>query len=87
MWDEQGHGYGYGGMMSGGAAGWLMVVLMVLLVVAVVVGLVLALRRLPASSVPTVEGASGRARLVLDERFARGEIDHDEYASRRSALE
>jgi putative membrane protein len=32
------------------------------------------------------DGAGDRARQVLDERFARGEIDHDEYVKRRDLL-
>ncbi len=31
--------------------------------------------------------ASGSARAILDERFARGEIDVDEYTSRRALLD
>jgi putative membrane protein len=30
---------------------------------------------------------SGQARRILDERFARGEIDEEEFARRRRALE
>lgn len=36
----------------------------------------------------TSAGRSGRsARQILDERFARGEIDQDEYQRRRTELE
>jgi len=30
---------------------------------------------------------AGTARAILDERFAKGEIDHEEYEKRRRALE
>lgn len=93
MWDEQARGHWYDGgtgMMDGGAFGWVMLFLMVLLVVAVLGAVVFALRRLPASQVPSAPGVpatTARAREILDERFARGEIDQEEYATRRSALE
>ncbi|MFI5287752.1 MAG: SHOCT domain-containing protein [Candidatus Dormibacteria bacterium] len=70
--------WGYGS----GAAGWWMVVeslIWVLVVVAVIVG-VLAL----------VRGAHGNdevsARSILEVRFARGEIDQDEFNRRVAAL-
>lgn len=33
------------------------------------------------------EAPSGSARLILDERFARGEVDADEYVHRRALLD
>jgi putative membrane protein len=72
-----------------GGAGWVMVLLMLLLVAAVVVAVVVFVR---GSSAPgaSATGASGRsfdARAILQERFARGEIDEQEFRSRMRALE
>jgi putative membrane protein len=56
----------------------------------VVVGIV-ALLRWTATPQPrhqeeTTSAPSGKARAVLDERFARGDIDEVEYASRLATL-
>jgi putative membrane protein len=73
MMDEGGHNGGNGW-------GWVVVVLLVLLVIAVTVLLV---RHFGDSG----RGAGRRgAEDLLDERFARGEIDEDEYRKRRDAL-
>ncbi|MCE3553168.1 SHOCT domain-containing protein [Pseudonocardia sp. RS11V-5] len=53
----------------------------------VVVGLVLLGYVLVRARSGTRTGASDAAGRVLDERFARGEIDEQEYHQRRSALE
>ncbi|MGD9620783.1 MAG: SHOCT domain-containing protein [Mycolicibacterium sp.] len=79
MW---GHGWGWGG-------GVLMGVLMILFVVALVTALVLAIRyltvpqRVPGPSAGNTEDRSER---LLAERFARGEIDEDEYRRRMTVL-
>lgn len=74
-WDDGGWGWG----------GWLAMTLMMLVfwggLAAVVVALVRSSR--PPASAPD----PGRdARGILDERFARGDIDEDEYRRRREAL-
>lgn len=80
--------YGYGGMGSG----WMVV--MMLLAVTLSVGLVLVAvlvatrmnhggQTLPRGS----SAAVSRAHSIVDERFARGEIDEDEHRSRRAALD
>jgi putative membrane protein len=74
--------------MFGG--GWGMAVTM-LLVWALLVGIAVVLVRL---TVPTHRGASTEARsdskpepkAILDERFARGELEEDEYRARKAAL-
>jgi putative membrane protein len=70
--------WGYGG----GAAVWWMVVeslIWVLVVAAIVVGVVLLMRGGPGNE-------TGAARRILDERFARGEIDEEEFNRRVAAL-
>lgn len=63
-----------------GLWGWLMMIIFWLIVIALV-----------AWTVRSTAGSNRRdenhALRVLDERFARGEIDHDEYQERRRILE
>lgn len=73
-----------------------LVLLAVLLVLIAAVGAVVLLvirdrarrtgRPVPAGGPPRGEVSSSRAEAILDERFARGEIDDDEYQRRRSLL-
>lgn len=72
---------------------WVMVAIMIIVMVAVVGGIVWAIvfaSRSTSSSgthaASTPPPQQPTARLVLDERFARGEIDTEEYRERRSAL-
>ena len=79
------------GMMWGGGSGWFLGPLMMLLflVVAVVV-VVLVVRWLggPGGGVSGASGPSGKSALrILEERFARGEIDEEEFRERKRALE
>ena len=74
MW---GHGWGWGG-------GILMGVLMILFVVALITAIVLAIRYLTAPQQTPGQGqpagnTQDRPESLLAERFARGEIDEDEY--------
>jgi len=50
----------------------------------IVIGIVMLVRGPSAGSEPRREGPT--ARRILDERFARGEIDEEEYQSRKRAL-
>ena len=75
-----------------GWSGWLVMSLTALAFWVLVVVVVVSLFRGPrtASEAPAT-GSTGRpsdgsADLILDERFARGEIDADEYLARRIAL-
>ena len=65
---------------------WAMVLSMVVFWALVVAGIVLVVRAVgrPARPRSGDDGASGRR--ILDERFARGEIDEAEYRSRRDAM-
>lgn len=81
------------GMHDGiGWAGWLMMVILVVLLVAIlVVALLALLGKVPgprggaAPTAPSVPPPSDAERL-LDQRFAAGEIDEEEYRRRRGVL-
>ena len=76
------------GAAGWGVGGWIMVALMLLFWLVVVGGIVAAIvfagrsSRSSARDVPTHR----EAEQILHERFARGEIDEDEYVARRTAL-
>ncbi|WP_246247961.1 MULTISPECIES: SHOCT domain-containing protein [Micromonospora] len=53
-----------------------------LLVLAVLAGLVWFVVRMPGPD----RASPGTARRILDERYARGEIDEDDYRRRRAGL-
>ena len=83
-------GYGW---HSGGGWGWgawlFMAVMMVLFWGAVVTGIVMVVRygRDRHGAPPPTPGGDGDSALrILDERFARGETDADEYSHRRDLL-
>ena len=78
-WERHGHGRGRG----------VVVILLAILFIAAVVWAIFATRRANAASKATEHPAtpqSSRAATILDERFARGEIDVGEYQQRRDAL-
>lgn len=76
-WEGWGPG-GWGGMWFGPMI-WLM------LVVLLIVGIA-SLGRRPPSSSETSAPPSPTPRQILNERFAKGEIDKDEYQERLNAL-
>lgn len=70
-----------------GAGFWVMLVMMLLVLVAVLAFLYLLVTRSGATSGRETSGETPReAERLLDERFARGEIDEDEYRRRRAVL-
>jgi len=82
--DQNGH--------VGNGFGWFIAFLVFALVIAGVVGLIVAITRTsspsPSSSGPDkAQAVANKARGILDERFARGDIAVDEYRERRSALD
>lgn len=81
-----GYGWGNGGWGWGGIV---MMVLMVVLVVAVIVAIIFAVRYLSGSG-SLQRGGPGsewtRAEDQLAERFARGEIDEEEFRKRMTLL-
>jgi putative membrane protein len=81
--------------MMGWGWGWLGAVLVLLILLLVVAGLTAglvhllrALRRPHAggTDAPDIPGRSQSALQILDERYARGEIDHDDFEQRRRVL-
>lgn len=85
--------YGYG-MAGSGWFGWLPAVLLILLIAIAVVFLVRMLdgrgeRRPPAEGTarpPLERGADDPAQRILRERYARGEIDREEFQQRQHDL-
>lgn len=73
-------------MMNGWMYGWMWI--WPLLVLAGLLLLIYGVVRLAQGSPSVPEGAprGSSARQILDERFARGEIDEDEYRRRRAQL-
>lgn len=69
-----------------GWGGWLLMSLTTVAVWAVVVFAIVALFRGTRDSGSRERRPEPDAHQILDERFARGEIDVEEYRSRRSAL-
>ena len=74
-------GWGWGHMAFGA-------VLMLLFWGAVVLAIVMAVRWLagPAQQRPEAPASANRALAILEERFARGEIDQQEFEERKRAL-
>ena len=91
MWDD---GYGHmGDGWSGVGTGWgstLMWLLLLVFLVTVAAVLVVLAKAGSASSVdrsaPGAPGQGDAARALLDERYARGDIDEAEYLHRRAVL-
>ncbi|HET8661692.1 MAG TPA: SHOCT domain-containing protein [Micromonosporaceae bacterium] len=71
------HGYGWMWPMGGMMVGWLLLTILLVVVVCVVVA--------SAGSRSTPD-ETGSARRVLAERYARGEMDTEEYHRRVAAL-
>lgn len=80
---------GYDHMMwSGGWAHWIFGPLMMLLFLGVIVfGVAAAIRWIGGDSRSGRFGTSSSARAILEERFARGEIDEKEFRERKRTLE
>ncbi len=88
---QPGEGYqGYGPhmMWGGGWAGWIFgPVMMLLVLVGIVVAVVFVARSVGRSTHGGPGTAPGQDPIdILKERFARGEIDKDEYEERRRVL-
>ena len=81
--------WGHHGMMGG--SGWFMGLIMMLLFLALVVGVVVLAVRWSGGIGGDMGGSPqrdrSRAGAILEERFARGEIDEEEFRKRKQALE
>ncbi|WP_323795186.1 SHOCT domain-containing protein [Nisaea sp.] len=83
---DAGEGYGgYHHMMGGG---WFMGPFMMMVLIIFLVGAgIYAFRSLGHTAKPDAAGAQDSALTILRERFAKGEIDREEFEERRKALE
>lgn len=72
----------YGGWGSG--FGW---VFMILFWALIILGIVAMVKWLMGTSSGSRSGSSKSARELLDERYARGEIDREEYEQKKRDLE
>ncbi|MFH1624137.1 MAG: SHOCT domain-containing protein [Pseudomonadota bacterium] len=86
-----GGGYGYGmgpGMMGWGTMGWFGPIVMVIFWVAIIVAIVLLIRWLLVSSRAPSHGqkSENSALDILKRRYARGEINKEEFEERKRDL-
>ncbi len=70
--------WGWGGMIFGP--------IMMIVFLALIVGAVVLVIRWTGLGGSAVAGGANKARHILDERFARGEIDKDDYEERKRVL-
>jgi putative membrane protein len=73
----------YGNMMDGGGGWWIWGTLMMVVAIAVIALVVWLIVRNPRAD----DGRSTSARDILSERYARGEIDSEEYEERLRKLQ
>ncbi|HEX9410704.1 MAG TPA: SHOCT domain-containing protein [Actinomycetota bacterium] len=69
-----------------GGSWWVMVVWMGVFWGLIVAGILLVMRMATRSAPPPPDQEESSGRRILDERFARGEIDEQEYRRRREIL-
>ncbi len=72
-------------MMYGWGMGWLGALWMLLFWAGIILLIVWAVKSL-SSNGSRSSGSGSRALEILEERYARGEIDRDEFVSRRDEL-
>jgi putative membrane protein len=77
-------------MMGGWMMGWMWIWALLVVVGLLILGYVVVrlVQSRPVPSPPGSDpGAGSSARRILDERYARGEIDEEEYRRRRAGLQ
>ncbi len=79
---EETHGYGH----MGGGAHWIIGPIMMVLFVALIVAVVVLIVRWLGGAGGGGTRGSKAALTILEERFARGEIDKEEFEQRRQTL-
>lgn len=80
------YGLGYGGYgMMGGTGGFIMTLFMLLVLALVILGIV-ALLRYVKPGAKILPGTDDNALNILKERYARGEINDEEYAAKKTML-
>lgn len=80
------YGFGNGGFgMMGGTWGFLMTLFMLLLIVLAILGIVALVRYLQKSK-PVAVPAENPALMILNERYARGELNDEEYTTKKATL-
>lgn len=80
----------HGMMWGGGGIHWFLGPILMLLFLAVLIAAVVLLVRWlsgPGGGLSGGQQSSGSARQILEDRFARGEIDEEEFRRRKQALE
>lgn len=88
MWDDGDGRWQH--MHDQDGSGWVMVLLMLVVVIAAVVAVVALLRGTttrPAGAPVVPAGRGPDARAILQERFARGDIDEQDFRARMRALD
>ena len=80
--------YGHHGMMWGGGWGGMLfgLIMMLLVIAAIVAVVVLVVRILGGTGSGTAKPSGKTPTDILEERFARGEIDAEEFEERRRVL-
>lgn len=80
------YGFGSGGFgIMGGTWGFLMTLFMLMLIVLAVLGIVALVRYLQKDK-SVAAPAENSALLILNERYARGELNDEEYAVKKATL-
>ncbi len=83
---RQTESWGHHGMMWNGGMHWIMGPIMMLLFLIVAVAVVALVIRWIGGTPHSAQTSSSPARRILEERFARGEIDEDEFKNKKRAL-
>jgi putative membrane protein len=73
-------------MGAGGWGGMILGPIMMIVFIALIVGAVVLVVRWTGLGSSALAGGANKARNILDERFARGEIDKDDYEERKRVL-